>query len=63
MGHPEHDLLFIATQVARAAGLKDASGAVNNFRSKGRRGTSLKALMAENAICPLHELCRRHPEG
>ncbi|MFX1710293.1 BRO-N domain-containing protein [Stutzerimonas stutzeri] len=23
MGHPEHDLLFIATQVARAAGLKN----------------------------------------
>jgi prophage antirepressor-like protein len=51
VGHPEHDLLFIATQVARAAGLKDASGAVHNFRSKGRRGASLKALMAENAIC------------
>ena len=27
MGHPEHDLLFIATQVARAAGLKDPSHA------------------------------------
>lgn len=25
MGHPEHGLLFIATQVARAAGLKNAS--------------------------------------
>lgn len=26
-GHPEHDLLFVATQVARAAGLKNASHA------------------------------------
>lgn len=26
-GHPEHDILFIATQVARAAGLKNASHA------------------------------------
>ncbi|WP_313474687.1 BRO-N domain-containing protein [Stutzerimonas kunmingensis] len=25
IGHPEHDLLFIATQVARAAGLKNPS--------------------------------------
>ncbi len=23
VGHPEHDLLFVATQVARAAGLKN----------------------------------------
>lgn len=27
VGHPEHDILFIATQVARAAGLKDPSHA------------------------------------
>lgn len=27
MGHPEHDILFIATQVARAAGLKNPSHA------------------------------------
>jgi len=27
VGHPEHDLLFIATQVARAAGLKNPSHA------------------------------------
>ena len=27
-GHPEHDILFVATQVARAAGLKDPSTAV-----------------------------------
>lgn len=28
--HPEHDLLFVAAQVARAAGLKNPSGAVLN---------------------------------
>ncbi|HDS1767886.1 hypothetical protein NPS42_13280 [Pseudomonas putida] len=33
VGHPEHDLLFVATQVARAAGLKDPSASVSVFRS------------------------------
>ena len=28
-GHPEHDLLFVATQVARAAGLKDPHNQVS----------------------------------
>jgi prophage antirepressor-like protein len=32
VGHPEHDLLFVATQVAAAAGLKDAKGSVGGFR-------------------------------
>mgnify|MGYP005825050063 CR=1 FL=1 len=31
VGHPEHELLFVATQVARASGLKDPSYAVCNF--------------------------------
>ncbi|EKT4529848.1 hypothetical protein QEM33_002422 [Pseudomonas putida] len=31
VGHPEHDLLFVATQVARAAGLKNPSHAVANY--------------------------------
>jgi len=34
VGHPEHDLLFVATQVARAAGLKNPSAAVHNFHSQ-----------------------------
>ena len=29
---PEHDLLFVATQVARAAGLKNPSHAVSNYQ-------------------------------
>lgn len=32
-GHPGHELLFIATQVARAAGLQNPSSAVGNFKA------------------------------
>ena len=32
VGHPEHELLFVATQVARAAGLKNPSHAVSNYQ-------------------------------
>ena len=32
IGHPEHDLLFIATQVARVAGLKNPSSRVTQYR-------------------------------
>ena len=31
VGHPEHELLFVATQVARAAGLKNPSHAIFNY--------------------------------
>lgn len=41
VGHPEHDLLFVATQVARAAGLKSQSASVSMFR------TSNSALAGE----------------
>lgn len=34
VGHPEHDLLFVAVQVARAAGLKNPSVAVANFHNQ-----------------------------
>lgn len=37
LGHPEHDLLFIATQVARAAGLKNPKNATQI--AKGQAGT------------------------
>lgn len=33
MGHPEHDLLFVATQVAKAAGLRDPTTSVSYFRA------------------------------
>lgn len=50
MGHPEHDLLFIATQVARAAGLKNPKQSVNDLRSlrKDKPGSQLSALVQEN---------------
>lgn len=34
MGHPEHELLFVATQVARGAGLKDGSKQVRRVASE-----------------------------
>ncbi|MGE1525598.1 BRO-N domain-containing protein [Pseudomonas putida] len=53
IGHPEHDVLFIATQVARAAGLKDPAGAVNNAKRNHEAGLTLGTLMANHAISPL----------
>jgi prophage antirepressor-like protein len=32
VGHPEHELLFLATQVAKAAGLKNPYVAVGNYK-------------------------------
>lgn len=34
VGHPDHEVLFVATQVARAAGLKNPGVAVQNFHNK-----------------------------
>lgn len=49
VGHPEHDLLFVATQVARAAGLKNPYNAAFNYRKlKGNAGiewVSIGALL------------------
>lgn len=45
LGHPEHDILFIATQVARAAGLKNPSVVVSNFRTYSKTvGTRVAEL-------------------
>ncbi len=41
VGHPGHDLLFIVSQVARNAGLKDPSNAVANFRASKHCTVSL----------------------
>ncbi|MFL1493896.1 BRO-N domain-containing protein, partial [Pseudomonas antarctica] len=43
-GHPDHDLLFVATQVARAAGLKFPSQAVSQFRRASLEPTQLLSL-------------------
>ena len=32
VGHPEHDLLFVASQIAKAAGLKNAYAAASAFK-------------------------------
>lgn len=45
IGHPEHDLLFIATQVARAAGLKNPAHAVSAYR-KTKQGAGLRLTLA-----------------
>ena len=37
VGHPEHDLLFVATQVARAAGLKNPAGNASDFAKVMRK--------------------------
>lgn len=34
VGHPEHELLFVATQVARAAGLKDPSTSIRQSKRR-----------------------------
>lgn len=41
VGHPDHKLLFVATQVARAAGLKNPSHAVSNARRHFDKDTTL----------------------
>ena len=49
IGHPEHDLLFIATQVARLAGLKNPSQSVAHCRKKYHAGIQLQELQ-QNCI-------------
>ena len=46
VGHPEHDLLFVATQVARAAGLKHPSMSVQSFHNNN---TGTKVRLGEVA--------------
>lgn len=36
IGHPEHDLLFVANQVAKAAGLKDPKGSVTQRKEAAK---------------------------
>lgn len=53
MGHPEHELLFIATQVARAAGLKNPSQSVAQA-GDNREGVRVRVSDIES----LHDVCR-----
>lgn len=53
-GHPEHDILFIATQVARASGLKDSKGSVNQARRFHKSGMQMQeALVEDLSTCDL----------
>ena len=48
VGHPEHDLLFVATQVARAAGLVNAKQVLHKYRQlHGEISWPLGALVKE----------------
>lgn len=53
VGHPEHDLLFVATQIARVVGLKNPSGAVSNF---GHSGVGFKMQVSQ--LGSLQDSCR-----
>jgi prophage antirepressor-like protein len=60
IGHPEHDLLFIATQVARAAGLANPAGSVNLARKYHKCGRPLEGLMQDLCISlPVDEQGRK----
>ncbi|MFZ5938587.1 BRO family protein [Pseudomonas sp. HS6-2] len=54
VGHPEHKLLFVATQVARAAGLTAPSSSVSEYRKteSGKKGalTLADPLIKESLI-------------
>ena len=50
VGHPEHDLLFVATQVARAAGLKQPANSASEFRRTNKLGVTLMGLIQEKHI-------------
>lgn len=45
VGHPEHDLLFVASQVAAAAGLGNPKAAVHNNRQWRKSGVQLGTLV------------------
>jgi prophage antirepressor-like protein len=51
IGHPEHDLLFVATQVGRAAGLKDPGSSIRTSKRRLPTGTvALSSLTALSAV-------------
>lgn len=60
VGHPEHDILFIATQVARAAGLKHPADSVTLARKYHKCGHSLKTLTDHHSVSlPVDTLGRK----
>lgn len=61
VGHPEHELLFVATQVARAAGLKDPKSSIYHARHKLQEGRAVETLVEDCSTIglPLDENARR----
>ena len=53
-GHPEHDILFIAKQVADTAGLKNGSHAISRFTKQG--GKSETFLKISDLQTNYHEM-------
>ena len=47
---PEHDLLFVAAQVARAAGLKQPANSASAFRRVHKAGQALMTLIQDGCI-------------
>lgn len=59
-GHPAHELLFVATQVARAAGLKAPADSIKQERKLHGSGFKLGALMDNLSVSlPLDGLGRK----
>lgn len=51
VGHPEHELLFVATPVARAAGLKDPGSSIRTSKRRLPAGSlQLSGLTALSAV-------------
>lgn len=47
VGHPEHDLLFVGPQAAKAAGLKDPSASIRNTKRVMQGHLYLSSLMED----------------
>lgn len=58
MGHPEHELLFVATQVARASGMKSAKNSAQSFIKYGQRSDALIGIKAQELLSlKVHDSC------
>ncbi|MEZ3187348.1 hypothetical protein HZR81_20845 [Pseudomonas sp. LM13] len=64
IGHPEHDLLFIATQVARAAGLKNPSELTSRLATTQFSGKALAFKLNDLGVSTeITETLKPHVQG
>lgn len=64
VGHPEHDLLFIATQAMRVSGLKDPASRIRDSKRRGDvEDRKLSSLMGQTAIKLPLDSARRAIKG